>query len=97
MLTEVVGVSAESLSRAVDHLVTSGGQVPMAYRAAASGVALRARQRRFELAVGLTAKQFAQLRRARAMRRHTIDEALNERVVGCGGRSGLCGSGAPGA
>lgn len=74
------GLVDDAVARAVDHLVASGGQAPMAEVAAASGVALRTLQRRFVLAVGLTAKQFAQLRRARAMLRRTIDDALDERV-----------------
>lgn len=66
--------------RAVDHLVASGGQASMMDVAASAGVSLRTLQRRFVSAVGLTPKQFAQLRRARAMLRRTVDESLDERV-----------------
>lgn len=68
------------VARAVDHLVASGGQVSMMDVAASAGVSLRTLQRRFVSAVGLTPKQFAQVRRARAMLRRTVDESLDERV-----------------
>jgi len=68
------------VARAVDRLVASGGQAPMSDVAASASASLRTLQRRFVSAVGLTPKQFAQLRRARAMLRPTVDEALEERV-----------------
>jgi len=68
------------VARAVDHLVASGGQASMVDVAASAGVSLRTLQRRFVSAVGLTPKQFAQVRRARAMLRRTLDESLDELV-----------------
>ena len=51
---------------AARHLINSGGEVKISDLAAAIGLSARQLQRRFQLAVGLTPKQFARARRIRA-------------------------------
>jgi len=54
-----------AVRQAVTAIVTTAGKVPIAEIAAGIGVGERQLQRRFRLAVGLTPKQFARVRRVR--------------------------------
>ncbi|GAB1343321.1 hypothetical protein MASR1M101_24480 [Gemmatimonas sp.] len=73
------GVDANAVSQAVSLLMQSNGQLRVSEVAAACGVNPRTLQRRFVDAVGLTMKQFAQVRRARGMLRRSVEEQRPER------------------
>lgn len=70
----------EAVARAVDHLVSTNGCASVQEAAEVAGISLRTLQRRFMQEVGMSAKQFAQVRRARAMLCRTVDESLDERL-----------------
>lgn len=71
---------AQAVRQAVDLLVTSNGQQRMSEVAAAVGVHPRTLQRHFVAMVGITPKQFAQVRRGRGMLRRVVEEQLTERM-----------------
>lgn len=69
-----------AVRQAVDLLIASNGQQRMTEVAAAVGVHPRTLQRHFVSLVGITPKQFAQVRRGRGMLRRVVEEQLTERM-----------------
>lgn len=76
---------APEIDAAVEAIVSSGGTIPLAALADATGLSRRQLERRFLTDVGVTPKSFARLVRLQsALRRISLGETLAEVALACG-------------